>query len=425
MARTKEMLTAHLETLAQELQGLGFKLNRKKCSWKLTVGRIPGIPSQLHDDDHQFAHRQSPEGCRHMLKSVTARDLAHLIGLLSSMISAVTVAPLHYRALQRLRHRILSNSHGDYDQQTHISEEAEVDLHWWVENLQGSNGRSVVQPSADMVLTTDASKSGWGATDQSVSTGGMWTREERTAHINYLELKAVLLALQTFASARRNLHILLLVDNSSAIAYLNQKGGTHSKVLSDLAVQIWEWCLTRKITIHAEHIPGVCNTVADAESRGSIEPSDRKLDEKVFLQTARRLGSFRRDSFCSSTQPTTPSIFQLPTRPRSRSCGRTIPVLGEHETLRFPSVHSDWEMPSEDRAGSGEGTSTDSTGVAESDMVSKPPGQADRSSDPLAKYQEDRHQPNGGDAPTGGTKQCTSSRLQGFRTTIQDQRNFR
>ena len=121
-------------------------------------------------------------------------------------------------------------------------------------------------PTLDMVLTTDASKSGWGATDQECSTGGMWTQDERTAHINCLEMKAALLALQTFASAKQNIHILLLLDNSSAIAYINHKGGTHSKVLSDLALEIFEWCLTRRITIHAEHTPGVYNTVADAES---------------------------------------------------------------------------------------------------------------------------------------------------------------
>lgn len=31
-----------------------------------TVDQIPGIPSQLHDDDYQFAHRQSPEGFERM-----------------------------------------------------------------------------------------------------------------------------------------------------------------------------------------------------------------------------------------------------------------------------------------------------------------------------------------------------------------------
>ena len=60
-------------------------------------------------------------------------------------------------------------------------------------------------------------------------------------------MKAALLALQTFTSAKQNIHILLLLENSSAIAYINHKGGTHSKVLSDLAPEIWELCLTHGI----------------------------------------------------------------------------------------------------------------------------------------------------------------------------------
>jgi hypothetical protein len=53
MARTKEMLISHMETKEMFLE-------------TDTVNRIPGIPSQLHDDDHQFAHRQSPEGFERM-----------------------------------------------------------------------------------------------------------------------------------------------------------------------------------------------------------------------------------------------------------------------------------------------------------------------------------------------------------------------
>ena len=33
MAQTKELLKAHIEIPAQELQNLGFKLNHKKCVW--------------------------------------------------------------------------------------------------------------------------------------------------------------------------------------------------------------------------------------------------------------------------------------------------------------------------------------------------------------------------------------------------------
>ena len=190
------------------------------------------------------------------------------------MIPAANIAPLHYSVLQILCHRILSISAGNHDHQTAVTEEAKEDLIWWMNNLQDFDAHSVVPPSADMIITTDASKSGWGATNQSNKTGGVWTIEEKTAHINCLEMKAVHLALQTFASVKSNIHILLLINNSTTIAYTNHKGGTHSKALSNLALEIWEWCISRQISLHAEHIPGVVNTVADAQSRKALELND-------------------------------------------------------------------------------------------------------------------------------------------------------
>ena len=55
--------------------------------------------------------------CSHTInkRSVMARYLAHLIGLLSLTALAVSVAPLHYRGLQRLRQRALQRSRGNYD----------------------------------------------------------------------------------------------------------------------------------------------------------------------------------------------------------------------------------------------------------------------------------------------------------------------
>ena len=103
-------------------------------------------------------------------------------------------------------------------------------------------------------------------------------------HINWLELKAAFLALETFAANWTNLHVLLLLDNRTAIALINKKGSPHSKLLSDLAVQLWEWCLAKGITVRTEHIPGVENVRADRESRRRPDPSDWRMDSKVFLQ---------------------------------------------------------------------------------------------------------------------------------------------
>ena len=62
---------------------------------------------------------------------------------------------------------------------------------------------------------------------------------------------------------------------------------THSKSVSDLAFLLWEWCLRRGLTIHAEHIPGILNYMADAESRKPVEGSDWKLDPHIFRQLSK------------------------------------------------------------------------------------------------------------------------------------------
>lgn len=140
---------------------------------------------------------------------------------------------------------------------------------------------------------------GWGASCQEVTTGGAWTAQETWFYINYLELLAAFLSLKTFLADRRNLNVLLQMDNVTAIAFINQMGGTHSTLLSSLAVEIWEWCLARVITIHAEHLPGKLNTRADWESRHVNDSSDWRLRRDIFLQLEAKWGPFSIDLFAS------------------------------------------------------------------------------------------------------------------------------
>ena len=80
--------------------------------------------------------------------------------------------------------------------------------------------------------------------------------KERKYHINLMELKAGFLALQVFAAQGNKAYILIRINGTTAIAYLNKRGGTHTQKLSDLAIRVWEMCLTRNPMIQAEHIPG-------------------------------------------------------------------------------------------------------------------------------------------------------------------------
>ena len=95
-----------------------------------------------------------------------------------------------------------------------INEEKE-ELLWWVEQAKLWNGSSLKPPSRFLKIQTDASKLGWGAVCHGVRTGGPWTYEESQFHINYLELLAAFLAIQSFVKSKRHLTVYLYMDLSA------------------------------------------------------------------------------------------------------------------------------------------------------------------------------------------------------------------
>ena len=60
------------------------------------------------------------------------------------------------------------------------------------------NGSLIHPPSCEMTITSDASKLGWGAAGGLQTTKDSWSSQERSFHINILELKAAFLAIQAF-----------------------------------------------------------------------------------------------------------------------------------------------------------------------------------------------------------------------------------
>ena len=231
MADSAEKLPAHTQILVNLLQELGFVLNTKKCVLEpsqiieflgfVVNSRLMTI--LLPEEKMEKVKKE----CRHLLnkRCASGRVLAHLIGLLTSTTPAILPAPLHYRGLQRLKNRALSLSHS-YDLEIELDEDARKDLHFWISQMHLWNGRPITTPTAEVTIMSDASTSGWGASCGTSQTGGPWTLSECQMHINMLELRAAYLALQTYATCLRNQHILLLIDNQTAIAYLNHKGGT-------------------------------------------------------------------------------------------------------------------------------------------------------------------------------------------------------
>lgn len=66
----------------------------------------------------------------------------------------------------------------------------------------------------------------------SQATHGWWSMEEKVEHINFLELKAVYYALNCFVTNEFSKDILLRIDNTTAIAYVNRMGSIQFPKLS-------------------------------------------------------------------------------------------------------------------------------------------------------------------------------------------------
>ena len=96
---------------------------------------------------------------------------------------------------------------------------------------------------------------------------GNWSLPESKLHINYLELKAVLLVLKEFQALCTNRLVLIATDNTTVVAYINKEGGMKSGPPCALLWRILTWCTRNQVTLKARHIPGCLNVVADKLSR--------------------------------------------------------------------------------------------------------------------------------------------------------------
>jgi len=128
---------------------------------------------------------------------------------------------------------------------------------------------------------TDASLKGWGIVCGEQIIQGKWLTV--TQHINWLELRVVLTALQMLTQPLMNKSVLFMLDNTSAVAYLNRQGGTRSKALLKLVTRIHLQAHAMGVVIHARHIAGEANVLADLASRaGQIIPSEWTLSQRAF-----------------------------------------------------------------------------------------------------------------------------------------------
>ena len=304
MGETQQLTLQHAATTLNLLDGLGFVINYPK-SLLVPSHEIEFLGYAVNSLNLSLSLpkdkiKKVRQNCQKLLANpvVTVRKLAKFLGLLSSSIQAVFPAPLHYRYLQHAKNTVLKRQKS-YEALVSLDTEALQEVQWWRDNLVAWNGKALLHQSTDLTIETDASLQGWGAHCQGISTGGRWSQKGSMFHIKCLELLAGSLAVKCLTKSKVKAQVLLLMDNVTAVTYINKMGGTHSLLLPQLAKDLWDWCLSHNVLIKAQYLPGVQNVHADRESRVFLDSSDWKLDMKIFNKLYQKWGPLNIDLFAS------------------------------------------------------------------------------------------------------------------------------
>ena len=258
----------HTQVLVQLCRQLGWLVNIEKSEldpkqvfnfvgyqFDLQSGRVRPTPDRWQSLQEKILELISRPAC-------SVRELMSLIGLLTATEKQVHLGRLHMRPIQwhlKRNWRIPESLH----KRIPLPRSLHPHLQWWLQEDNVLTGQPLHPLQHALQIFTDASKEGWGAHLNEHIARGSWSLLESKLHINYLELKAVFLALKEFQKACIGKMVLVATDNTTVVAYINKEGGLRSGPLCALLWRILTWCTGKQVTLRARHIPGHLNVVAD------------------------------------------------------------------------------------------------------------------------------------------------------------------
>ncbi|XP_046143215.1 uncharacterized protein LOC123988170 [Osmia bicornis bicornis] len=313
------------------LESLGFLINeRKSCRTPALRCKFLGmiidsvqytleLPLNKKESLIDLLKRRLTE------KRCTIKECAELIGKLIAACPAVEYGFLYTKRIEREKILALAKHSGDYNKGMSLSVSARRDLRWWLNSLPDARN-SFKSAEYTAVIYSDASGTGWGATDGLVEAHGHWNSFQKVFHINYRELLAVKLALKTLASSLYNCQILLRVDNTTAIAYINRMGGVRYSLYNKLAKEIWQWAEKRRIFLSASYIPSIENTQADRLSRLN-DDIEWELNPEIFGIIKEQLGCPEVDLFVNG---------------ENRKCEKFISWRPDPEAIQIDAFTVSW-----------------------------------------------------------------------------------
>lgn len=204
-------------------------------------------------------------------KRVTLKELQSIIGFLNFCCKVVIPGRAFLRRLMNLTIGLSKPSH-----HVRLNAEAKADLKAWLLFLDSFNGKAMFLDDAwllasDLHLYTDASGTlGYGAFLDTEWFYGAWPDVWVSYNITLLELFPIMAALSLWGEQLANKRILLHTDNMALVHILNTQTSREGKIMM-LVRKLVVTCMRHNIHFKAQHVPGICNQLADALSRQQVE----------------------------------------------------------------------------------------------------------------------------------------------------------
>ena len=194
--------------------------------------------------------------------------LLRVLGICTAARLAVPLARLRSRFLQKLillRYTSLQSLHS----KVWLSQQVLDELRWWsgLDLHQCAVSFRSVPVSTAVLLATDASASGWSYVLDGRWVSGAWPPSQISLHINHKEYLVLEFALFQNLELVMNKVVLWEVDNTTALAYIRNEGGTADWQLCQRVVRLLLWCQDKGVVLLPKYVPSAENLVADRGSR--------------------------------------------------------------------------------------------------------------------------------------------------------------
>ena len=244
-ARSHQACLQHTQILVEICQDLCWLVNLDKSEldpkqtfdfvgyqFDLKAGRVRPTPDRWQSLQDKILEILSLPAC-------PVQQFMSLIGLLTATEKQVHLGRLHMRPIQwhLKNHWRVPKS---LEKVIHIPRSLHPHFQWWLQEDNVLTGQPLHPIRHALQMFTDASKEGWGAHLDERTVRGTWSLPESKLNINYLELKAVFLALKEFQDLCAGRMVLVAND---------KEGGMRSGTLCALLWRILTWCTRHQVTL--------------------------------------------------------------------------------------------------------------------------------------------------------------------------------